>query len=143
MKRPADFIIGGAETPYLYRWWLIPRNPVFNIYLHRIVRSDEDRALHDHPWWNLSVILKGSYIEHTIAAGGINRRRLRSAGAVKFRLGKAAHRLELVGTECWTLFITGPRFRAWGFHCPDTGWVHWQKFTASDDNGAVGRGCNQ
>lgn len=143
MKRPADFVIGGSDNPYLFRWWLIPRNVVFNVYLHRIVRSDDDRALHDHPWWNLSIILKGAYIEHTIAAGGINRRAVRSAGAIKFRLGKAAHRLELVGVECWTLFITGPRFRAWGFHRPDAGWVHWKNFTASDDKGAIGRGCNQ
>ena len=26
------------------------RNKIFNIYLHQIIRSDDDRALHDHPY---------------------------------------------------------------------------------------------
>ena len=49
-KRHPDFIVGGKDNPYLLRWFVIPRNPVFNIYLHRFLRSDDDRALHDHPW---------------------------------------------------------------------------------------------
>ena len=35
---------------YLSRWHIIPRNRYFNIYLHKFVGSDDDRALHDHPW---------------------------------------------------------------------------------------------
>lgn len=75
-RRPPDFVIGGAERPYLLRWWLIPRNPVFNVYLHQFMRSDDDRALHDHPWANCSVLLRGAYTEHTIAAGGIEHRQV-------------------------------------------------------------------
>lgn len=30
---------------------------------HTILRSDIDRALHDHPWWSLSVVLTGGYWE--------------------------------------------------------------------------------
>jgi hypothetical protein len=48
-SRPPDFVIGG-DSPYMLRWWIIPRNKFFNIYLHRFLRSDDDRALHDHPW---------------------------------------------------------------------------------------------
>lgn len=63
-QRPPDLIIE-PENPYMLRWHLIPRNRFFNIYLHKFLRSDDDRALHDHPWsWNLSLILKGEYIEH-------------------------------------------------------------------------------
>jgi hypothetical protein len=43
--RAPDFIIGGAERPYMLRWFLLPRNEVFNIYYHRILRDDDDRAL--------------------------------------------------------------------------------------------------
>ena len=143
-QRPADFVIGGADRPYLIRWYVIPRNPIFNIYLHRFLRSDDDRALHDHPWTSLSILLAGSYIEHTISAGGIEVRTRRTAGDWKLRLfGSLAHRLELDRGECWTLFITGPRYRAWGFHCPKIGWVPWQKFTASNRPGEVGAGCDQ
>lgn len=73
-RRAPDFVIGGAERPYLLRWFVIPRNKVFNVYLHQFLRSDDDRALHDHPWVNLSILLRGGYIEHTIAAGGIQQR---------------------------------------------------------------------
>jgi len=143
MGRAPDLVIGESERPYLRRWWVIPRNRVFNIYLHEILRSDDDRALHDHPWFNLSVILRGWYVEHTIRAGGVNRRRVRRAGAIKARTPWSAHRLE-VKEPCLTLFITGPRLRHWGFHCPDAGWVHWRDFTNQEDSGAtIGRGCGE
>lgn len=141
-RRPPEFVIGGHDRPYLRRWWVIPRNPFFNVYLHQFLRSDDDRALHDHPWTNLSILLRGRYIEHTVAAGGIHRRQEYAAGAWKLRGPRYAHRIELHAGECWTLFLTGPRIRAWGFHCPERGWIPWQRFTAADDAGAVGRGCD-
>ncbi len=142
-RRPPDFIVGDGAVPYLRRWWLIPRNRFFNIYLHQFLRSDDDRALHDHPWINASILLRGCYVEHTIEAGGINRRTLRRAGDWKLRTGSSAHRLELINGECWTLFITGCRYREWGFHCPQRGWVHWKEFTAAENPGEIGRGCGE
>lgn len=155
-RRPPDFIVGGQDRPYLLRWWLIPRNPVFNVYLHHFLRDDDDRALHDHPWAWCSILLRGGYIEHTIAAGGVHQRRLREAPSIKLSGPSRAHRIELLpwwGGEpgvpasdekapCWTLFVTGPRVREWGFHCPERGWVRWQDFVAPDDRGAVGPGCD-
>lgn len=144
LRRRPDFIIGGHEDPYLVRWWFIPRNPVFNIYVHLFLRSDDDRALHDHPWINASVLLRGEYTEHEIRAGGINVRTVMKAGDWRVRLsGQMAHRIELHNGACWTLFITGPVYRQWGFHCPEAGWVHWKRFTAAQDKGAIGRGCGQ
>lgn len=163
-RRAPDFLIGGAENPYLRRWWLIPRNPVFNIYLHHFCRSDDDRALHDHPWWNASLLLSGSYIEwfnappgslHGIAeydtegywTGRYFWPRYRHAGDLVLRGARAAHRIELPRDESgkempvWTLFITGPRIREWGFLCP-RGWRRWQDFTAPFDSGQIGRGCD-
>lgn len=150
--RQPDFIIGGAHDPYLLRWWLIPRNPVFNIYVHQFLRSDDDRALHDHPWlFNCSILLDGEYIEHTPKGSFF-----RQAGEWKFRWWAAPHRVELLTisdwvrtqpdnhnpVSCWTVFITGPRVREWGFLCQQ-GWIHWKDFTARDDKGAVGKGCDQ
>lgn len=140
MRRP-DFIVGGRANPYLLRWFVIPRNPLFNIYLHKFLRSDDDRALHDHPWANCSLILKGNYVEQT--ADGAT---LLSDGAIRCRLsGKFAHRIELVNGPCWTLFITGPRYRNWGFNCTDAlgykRWVPWQEFVDDQDRGQIGRGC--
>lgn len=139
-RRPPDFIVGGKEDPYLMRWWVIPRNRFFNVYLHHFLRSDDDRALHDHPWWNLSILLKGEYTEHTIAAGGVHRAVVRRAGQFKFRGAKSAHRIELHNGLCWTLFLTGPTLRTWGFHCA-RGWRPWKEFVDDRDSGKIGRGC--
>ena len=148
-NRDPDFVIGGKDNPYLRRHFLIPRNPIFNAYVHEFRRSDDDRAHHDHPWlFNFSWHLENGYIEHVILAGGLLVRTLRKAGDWKFRWGRSPHRVELIAEAdgslrpCWTLFITGPRVREWGFYCMERGWVHWRKFTAPGDPGSVGKGCN-
>ncbi len=138
MREP-DFIIGEPEKPYLLRWWVIPRNKVFNIYLHKMLRDDDDRALHDHPWINLSIVLRGGYWEHTPKGA-----KWRGPGSLIFRRPTAAHRLSLpiFGDRSWSLFITGPVVRVWGFHCPQ-GWVPWQKFVSKTNKGSVGQGCGE
>ncbi len=138
-RRPPDFVIGRPDAPYLRRWWLIPRNRWCNVYLHHFLRSDDDRALHDHPWrWNCSVLLAGNYIEHTPDGA-----RRRTRGALKLRIGPAPHRIELIDAiPVWTLFVTGPKVREWGFHC-ERGWRHWREFTAPNAPGQVGRGCDE
>jgi hypothetical protein len=141
-SRPHDFTVGAARDPYMLRWWVIPRNKVFNIYLHNFMRSDDDEALHDHPWaFNLSIIVHSEYTEHTIAAGGVNLKRVFPAGTVKLRIGPAAHRVELHKGPVWTFFITGPTIREWGFHCPK-GWRAWKEYSAVREGGNMkGAGC--
>lgn len=154
--RPPDFIIGSKENPYLLRWWIVPRNRFLNIYLHNFLSSDEDRALHDHPWWSCSIILRGGYREHF--PGGIVKRRW--PGMMIFRRATQAHRVELLDSDyfwsleypqrlpikksAWTLFITGRKVREWGFHCPQ-GWTHWRNFIGVPHGEArgdeTGRGC--
>lgn len=143
-RREPDFVIGGGDRPYLRRWWVIPRNPLLNVYLHQFLRDDDDRALHDHPWANCSILLQGLYTEHRIDAGGIHRFYLREQGHWYLRWsGRIAHRVMVSHGPCWTLFITGPAYREWGFHCPFKGWVHWKEFTAAQNGkpGEIGRGC--
>jgi hypothetical protein len=136
--------IGGAADPYLRRWYVIPRNRWFNLYLHNIRRSDEDRALHDHPWCNVSIVLRGGYVEIVPTPGATKVAKWRPAGSIVIRRPRAAHRLvvsEVLG-PVWTLFITGPRLREWGFWCPK-GWVHWKDFTAGPQGELIGRGCGE
>lgn len=125
-SRPPDFSVSPGDDPALLRWYIIPRNHYLNIYLHKFLRSDDDGALHDHPWMNLSILLDGQYVEHTIDAGGVHRRVARRAGDWKFRMPSHAHRIE-VDKPVWTLFVTGPTVRLWGFHCP-SGWVPFGDF---------------
>jgi hypothetical protein len=142
-RREPDFYIGGRENPYMLRWWVIPRNRLFNIYLHRFMRDDEDRALHDHPWHSLSIVLQVGYWEHMPGGKAF----WRKPGSLIFRRPTDAHRIALacLGTQplsAVSLFITGPRLRTWGFHCPK-GFVPWQDFVAETDVGNIGRGCGE
>lgn len=137
-RRDPDFTIG---ENYLQRWWVIPRNPFFNIYLHRISGDDDDRALHDHMYVNVSIILSGSYWEHLPGGVAIQR----TGGQVIARRPSALHRLSLredgIYPIVWTLFITGPRVRTWGFQCPQ-GWRPWYEFVDTENPGQPGRGCD-
>ena len=94
---------------------------------------------------NCSILLRGSYYETTPRAPYY-----RKAGQVVLRRGTSAHRIELCRSDspippAWSLFITGPVTREWGFHCPQ-GWRHWKDFTSyrevgEDGRGCIGRGC--
>jgi hypothetical protein len=140
-SRLPDVYIGGEKDTYLRRWFVIPRNPIFNIFLHEFMRSDDDRALHDHPWISLSIILSGEYTEQTIAAGGVVYNKIYRAGDMKFRFATHTHRIVLHNGPCRTLFITGPKIREWGFHCPN-GWRHWKDFTKPGNSSEIGKGCD-
>ncbi len=134
--REPDFIIGDPQDPYLIRYWLRRDRPEGSIYLHCIRKSDDDRALHDHPWSSTSLVLEGTLRE--ILPDGS---RLLTPGSIVSRSAEQAHRLEVVDGPVWTLFITGAVEREWGFHCPN-GWVHWKEFTDPATNGQqIGKGC--
>lgn len=141
-KRPPDLVIG---PDYMHRWYVIPRNRWFNIYLHKIMHDDDDRALHDHPWWSVSFLLKGRLREIcrvTLPSGrAAEKIRYPHKGVPTVRSARFAHRLEVV-EPAWTLFITGPKIRVWGFWCPKR-WVPWQDFVSPSDTGKVGRGCGE
>jgi hypothetical protein len=86
----------GGETdgePYMLRWYVLPRNEQMNVYLHKFLRSDDDRALHDHPWTFWSLILKNFYDE--VTPDGVKRRR---PGSIARRPATARHRVRLMPT---------------------------------------------
>ena len=128
--RTPDLIIGPRDNPYMYRWHLL-RFRGWQLSLHKIWRSDDDRALHDHSGDNLSIILKGQYTE-------LPDRQVYGAGNVIFRKAEKAHRLVLdEGKPVWTLWLRWPPRREWGFHCPK-GWRHWKQFVKTPDYSTPG-----
>lgn len=134
-----DFHVGPANDQQLQRWFILPRNPFANVYLHRFLRSDDDRALHDHPWDNRSWVLSGQYVEHLQDGGTLTRHE----GYVVKRRAIEAHRVELVTGPAVTLFFTGPVIRSWGFYCPK-GWVPWREFVTTEEGGnRRGQGCGE
>jgi len=146
MARTPDYVIGPVDNPYLRRWWIIPRNEGCNVYLHEILRSDDDRAGHDHPWLNTSYILAGGYTEVTYyrEQPWLEAYRYeRKAGDSVTREAGDTHRLIVPdGGCCISLFVTGPKVREWGFWCPNgRGFVPWQQFTGGEHGEIIGRGC--
>lgn len=149
-ERRPDVSIGGTADPYMRRWHITPRGDGPATYLHQFLRDDDDRALHDHPWPSVGIILAGGYREHLPG----NRIVGREVGDVIYRAPEQRHRVELhrdgagQPIPAWTLFLVGNRVREWGFWCPGTGqegaperFVHWQDFTAGEHGELVGKGC--
>ncbi|NNC98706.1 MAG: hypothetical protein HKN85_00850 [Gammaproteobacteria bacterium] len=133
--RPADEIIGDN---YMRRWHLRRSPDRRNLYLHRYDGSDDDRALHDHPWRSIGVVLWGKLYEVTERDGKLIERRLWPL-IPKYRTATYAHRITLKSRFAYSLFFTYPKEREWGFLCP-RGWVHWREFT--DKSGRrTGEGC--
>lgn len=150
-RRPPDNPI---RDDYLHRWYITPWSGLYRdiedadltrwqrfvrslpgIYLHFFYSSDYAKALHDHPWSSLSVILDGGYFEHqqfgTVPGFKMGMIIWRPPGSVIYRSAETLHRIEKPdGVErIVTLFITGRRRRQWGFDCKE-GWrsyPEWEK----------------
>ena len=131
--RKPDEIIG---EQYMQRWHLRRKLGGWNLYLHRYDGSDDDRALHDHPWKSVSILLWGSL--HEIA----KKKSYRLWWFLpKYRNAEYAHRIILKSRYAYTLFFTFKKEREWGFHCPQ-GWKHWKDFTSADGQ-QTGAGCGE
>lgn len=123
--REPDLLLGPEDDPYLKRWYLNRDYGLGSIYYHQIFRGDPDTALHDHPYDNVSLVLKG-----VLRDIGESRRVILSKGNLRSRAATEPHRLEVVEGPVHTLFFTGPVIRKWGFHT-ETGWVYWRDFVNS------------
>lgn len=130
IKRPPNEIIG---EKYLRRWWLFhrgtekPDSSKVRVYLHQFVGSDDDRAVHDHPGWSISFLLRGRLIEvmpykcEGLADSFPDTEVLRGRHIPwlwpVFRKATHTHRMLLASDSAWTIFIMGPKRREWYFHC--------------------------
>lgn len=134
MAREPDFTLGG----YMERWHVRPRGAASNCYVHRFSGSDSDRALHDHPYDNVTCVLRGNYREHfhvkplRLVHDGEKYDTysvLRAQGDVIERPATTLHRVAMTGPDpVVTLFFVGPRMREWGFLTPTDGWIKWSDY---------------
>jgi hypothetical protein len=104
--------------------------PWFAIYLHRILRSDQDRHFHDHPWSFLSIILWRGYTEQWVRSpnwGDVKTRKVQP-GSIVYHHYSDAHKITLAkeNKSTWTLVFVGRRERDnWGYQT-ENGWMdHW------------------
>lgn len=129
-------IIGPDECPYVQRWFV--QTPLGTARVHHFMRSDDDRALHDHPWSFVTLVVRGSYRDITAcpwcADGKVRIQRWPepeagpecgpclgtgvrvdelTPGSVRYRPAEHQHRVESDGA--WTIVLSGRKRRTWGF----------------------------
>jgi len=146
MDDTPDLVVGRiGGVPYLNRWYLIPRNPFCNAYLHQFLLPDIDEAPHDHPWRSLSFALEGDHAELHGKPESLQRRAIKK-GDVTYRGLNHIHRVLLNENPnpdeheydiAYTLFITGPIKRQWGFWCSDEKFMPWWEFMGPDNYGGA------
>lgn len=113
---------------YLRRWsfWL-PFG--WSIKIHKIVRADDDRCQHDHPWIFIRVVLKGGYVEHR-GDKAVTLKPWRPWAPLRIypAMGSFKHRIAyLLDGPSWTLILCGRKTKEWGFFTKE-GWMPWKKF---------------
>lgn len=91
--------------------------PTFAIYIHHILRSDEDRHPHDHPWHFRSYILKGSYWEETSYYPRFLAWHSGTyvPGDVIEHHAHDVHHITLKTPSVWTLVFVWGKRREWGY----------------------------
>jgi hypothetical protein len=146
MRQP-DLTIGPADNPQTLRWHIF-RSRGWQLSLHKWLRSDDDRALHDHSGHNISIILNHGYYEVLSHAWEPYNCKFRFILWPYFRRAGVPHRIQLSGyVPVWSLWLRWPPIREWGFHCPK-GWRHWKEYcdtrdySASGSTSWVGPGCD-
>lgn len=109
-------IISQVGQLHFQRYRLLA-TPWFNIYLHRISKSDEDHFFHDHPWAFRSLILIGSYFERfSLPPSHLAVHYAKyKAGDIAHHSAEDAHSLTLITPVVWTLVLTTGRSRVWGY----------------------------
>jgi len=93
-----------------YRYTFI-KSRWFNLYLHVLdAPSWHPVGCHDHPWWFITLLLSGGYLEY-------NGKKLshRYPGMVLYRPAKHAHDVTTPYGTSWSSVLTGPKERTWGF----------------------------
>lgn len=118
--------LGNPTHPYLIRW--VCDFKFFSLRIHHWRGSDDLRHPHDHPWNFWSILLWGQLSDRAPADGesykngyvDTPRRRWRP----EYFFACHRHSVVLHSRSAWTLPLTGPAYRAWGFWVPLKGGKH-------------------
>lgn len=153
-RTPYVHITGPDGSMYMERYWLFNPYPAnssgqrpwwhfpISIRLHRIMRHDGDRDLHDHPWNARTIILRGEYDEIRLERPfkacfdfeqvDVSHRR-QAGDTAPLRFGEY-HRITRVSDGgVWTLFVTGRYRGTWGFRVNGKK-VPWRKYLGIEES---------
>ena len=110
-----------------FRRWRFLELPFFRVYLHNILKADEDKHEHDHPWSFYSLILKGGYTEAlTLDVWGPFKSYLleHGVGSIIHRKAKDSHQIRSLKNDkpVWSLVFAYGFERPWGYNT-EAGWI--------------------
>lgn len=121
-----DIVIDGQQ--YMRRWWIV-RTRFFEARIHYTSSADVGEHVHDHPFDFITIVMKGTYDEYLASAELVRHRR----GVPFFRQAEVAHAIDKISQGgVWSLVLTGPRRREWGFYV-DGNWVHEETYRTTQD----------
>lgn len=129
-----DIRDGKDSDIYLTRWTLL-RLFGWSLKLHCIRKPDHDRCAHDHPWSFWTFVLYGGYEEVIPWPAPKDFPYLMPDLPVKVGVGRLYHRpaeyrhriTKLPRGSAWTLVVTSPARRDWGFWVKNV-WIHQRDF---------------
>lgn len=121
-----------------FRRFRLLQTPWFAIYIHQILRSDEDLDPHDHPWDFTSVILEGAYHEDSWYPPDFDTMYSDDyySGDVIEHKAVDAHKLRLISKEVWTLVFVSGRSRYWGYQTK-SGWIGHKEYRQLKNEGKL------
>lgn len=130
-------IVSRKDVVHFQRYRVIS-TPWFKIFIHRILESDGDKDLHDHPFDFKSLVLKGSYKEY-YAIGpqwGLVKERVFKPLRINSHAHDDAHKIEVIKGPVWTLFFTNGRLHEWGYQT-NLGWIENSRYRLMKRNGQI------
>jgi len=118
--------LGLPSCPYVVRWRI--ETPWWSVRLHHWLAPDDARSRHDHPWSFVTFVLRGGYTDagecpltclNRLAPRCVVHDEHLRAPAVRYR--DASHKHTVFPDEggAWTIIVTGPKVRQWGFWVKD------------------------
>lgn len=128
-------IVGNKECP-AWRRWVLPLPFGFSIRYHDFTPGHRDADPHSHPWWFITFVISGSYIDESYPSGrpstctcNVVNDRVRRFN-FRYRPQNHVHRVRISSKGCKTIILTGRFNDTWGFYTPD-GYMNFKDYRDS------------
>jgi hypothetical protein len=102
--------IGWSDIGEKFTRYQLAKTPWFNVYLHQLSAPNWHPECHDHPWGFIAILLRRGYLEQV----GTKKYK-RRPGSILFRPATFKHNVITPYGESWSLILTTPKSRDWGF----------------------------
>lgn len=114
LKKPSTFHNRCNDLRRLFKFEI---ERLFSIRVHHWVKGDPAYYQHSHPWWFVTIVLWGGYLD----VGNDRYADRVRAPCVRFRSKNWRHSVIEVLPHTWTIVITGPKNGKWRF------WINGQE----------------